>query len=271
MAKEQDYVLGTHDEEIQRLGLQHTIWRPVASAAWRRAGFTAGHTLVDVGCGPGWASLDLAGITGPRGRVIGLDRSRRFLDAAAAAANARGIRHVEWVELDLDEHALPEVEADGVWSRWVYSFVRRPQELLRKVAALLKPNGTMVLHEYVDYRSWRLSPAREEFEDFVNEVMASWREQGGEPDIGLSLPRWLEEEGFEVRELRPLIELPRPADFMWQWPNAFVDVGLRRLEDLGRISAERADGIRRAFRESQESPGAFQITPTVIEIVAMRR
>ena len=73
---ERDYVLGTNDEEIQRLALQHRVWRPRALDAWRRAGFTAGQTLLDVGCGPGHATVDLAGIVGPSGRVVAVDRSR---------------------------------------------------------------------------------------------------------------------------------------------------------------------------------------------------
>src|SRR3954463_9710581 len=48
-----DYVLGTHDEEIERLGLQHRVWRPRVLAGWQRAGFTSGMTIADVGCGPG--------------------------------------------------------------------------------------------------------------------------------------------------------------------------------------------------------------------------
>ena len=86
---ERDYVLGTHDEEIARLGLQHAVWRPRASDAWRRAGFTSGQTLIDLGCGPGFATLDLAEIVGPHGRVLAIDRSRRFLDALEAAACGR--------------------------------------------------------------------------------------------------------------------------------------------------------------------------------------
>ena len=270
MSQDRDYVLGTHDEEIERLGLQHSVWRPRAADAWRRAGFTAGQTLLDVGCGPGYATLDLAGIVGPGGRVVGIDRSRRFLDAAAAAASARGIGHVEWIEQDLDEHDLPSLGAHGAWSRWVYAFVRDPKRLLERVAAALRPGGTMVLYEYVDYRAWRLSPRRPEFEAFVDEVMASWREHGGEPDIALELPRWLGELGFTVRELRPLVYAAGPADFVWQWARAFVDVGLRRLVELGRIDAARGEAIVNAFRSSQATPGAFLVTPTVLEIIAVK-
>jgi SAM-dependent methyltransferase len=271
MAREKDYVLGTHDEEIERLGLQHHVWRPRATDAWRRAGFTRGQTLLDVGCGPGWATFDLAGIVGREGRVVGVDRSRRFLDAAGAAARSRGLTQVEWHELDLDTDPLPPLAADGVWSRWVYAFVRHPRALLEKVARALRPGGALVIHEYADYRGWRLSPDREEFAAFVGEVMASWHDHGGDTDVGLAIPRWLAELGFEVRELRPLQDAVRPADFTWQWPNAFVDVGVQRLVELGRISEARAAAIRGAFRGSQSATGAFQLTPMVLEVIAFRR
>jgi SAM-dependent methyltransferase len=271
MTSEKDYVLGTHDDEIQRLGLQHRVWLPRASDAWRRAGFTAGQTLLDLGCGPGWATADLAGIAGTGGRVVGVDRSRRFLAAATERLRAAGLTNAAFHELDLDEQPLPVRDADGAWSRWVYAFVRDPRAVLARAAAALRPGGVMVLHEYVDYRAWRLSPEREEFAWFVEQVIASWREHGGEPDIGLVLPRWLVELGFEVRELRPIIEVARPDDYLWQWPNAFVGVGLQRLVDLGRVSAERAAAVQRAFRDSQSAPGAFQLTPTVLEIIAVKR
>jgi len=271
MAIEKEYVLGTHDEEIERLGLQNRVWLSHAAGAWHRAGFDAGQTLLDVGCGPGWATLDLAGVVGRGGRVIGIDVSRRFLEAARARAEANGITHAEFIELDLDAQPLPAMNVDGAWSRWVYAFLRNPRALLARVAAVVRKGGTMVLHEYVDYRSWRLSPARPEFEWFVDQVMASWRERGGEPDIGISLPGWLTELGFELRDLRVHQQATRPGEFFTRWPDAFVGVGLDRLVELGRVDRERADGVRRAYRESQASPGAFQVTPSVLEIVAVKR
>ncbi len=55
MDQEEEHVLGTYDEEIARLGLQHRVWRSRALDARRRGGFTTGQTLLDVGCGPGYA------------------------------------------------------------------------------------------------------------------------------------------------------------------------------------------------------------------------
>ncbi|MGH7741411.1 MAG: class I SAM-dependent methyltransferase [Candidatus Eiseniibacteriota bacterium] len=271
MTAEKTYVLGTHDEEIARLGLQHSVWLPRASAAWRRAGFRSGQTLVDLGCGPGYATCDLAAITGPTGRVIGIDRSRRFLDHLDARARAMALAHVETVELDLDEQDLPAVEADGLWSRWVYAFVRKPRPLLERAARMIRPGGAMVLHEYVDYRAWRLSPARAEFEEFVAAVIASWRANGGEPDVGLDLPRWLGELGFEVKSLKLLADAARKHDRVWEWPEAFVESGLRRLVELGHVREDRAPAILEAYRSFAATPHAFQLTPTVIEIIARRR
>jgi SAM-dependent methyltransferase len=271
MATERDYVLGTHDEEIARLGLQHSVWRPLASDAWRKAGFTRGQTLIDLGCGPGYATLDLADIVGPHGRVVGIDRSRRFLDALEAAARGRGLGQIETLELDLGVSDVPALECDGVWSRWVYAFVPGPRRLLESAALALKRGGTMVLHEYSDYRSWRLSPRSVEFEGFVAEVMASWRANGGEPNIGLDLPLWLGELGFEIRSLDPLQYAARPGDHVWQWPRAFVASGVRRMVELGRLDEAQARAITSAYERFESTPHAFQLTPTVLEIIAVKR
>ena len=70
MPTDRDYVLGTHDEELARLGLQHRVWRPVVLDCWQRAGITLGKRVLDVGAGPGYATVDLAEIVGPTGEVV---------------------------------------------------------------------------------------------------------------------------------------------------------------------------------------------------------
>ncbi len=271
MSDEKDYVLGTHDEEISRLALQHRVWRPRALDAWRRAGFASGRTILDVGCGPGYASLDLAEIVGPSGAVIALDRSRRFLGTLEAASYGRGLGNVRTVELDLDEGEFPPLRADGAWARWVLAFVWRPRDLLARIAAALKPGGAIVLHEYFHYATWQLAPRSAEHEEFVRTVMETWRASGGEPDVGLDVPRWLGEVGFETREVRPILEIVSPRDPLWQWPKSFIGSGLRRLVELGRLTPERAESISRAFAAAEASPGCLMVTPGVLEVIAVRR
>jgi len=271
MSQEKDYILGTHDDEISRLALQHRVWRPRALAAWRRAGFTVGQTLLDIGCGPGHASLDMAEIAGPSGRVVAIDRSRRFLDALEATRLRRGLDNIETLELDLDDGKLPALGADGAWCRWVFAFVKRPRDLLARIGGALKPGGVLVVHEYFDYSTWRVAPRSRDIEEFVRVVMKSWRADGGEPDIGLDLPLWLEELGFETKALHPIIDIVPVSSFVWQWPKTFIEVGLRRLIELGRLTSERAQAISDAFASSEAAPHTLMITPAVLELIAVRR
>src|SRR5512140_1780945 len=101
MAAERDYVLGTHEEELARLGLQHRVWRPVVLDCWQRAGLTVGKRVLDVGAGPGYATVDLAEIVGPTGEVIALERSRKFIRAMEANFRARLLTNVKTHEIDL--------------------------------------------------------------------------------------------------------------------------------------------------------------------------
>lgn len=271
MTQERDYVLGTHDEEIERLGLQHRVWRPRALDAWRRAGFTVGQTLLDIGSGPGYAALDLAEIVGPGGHVHALERSRRFLDALETLRSSRHLHPITTHELDLDEAPLPVAGADGAWARWVFAFVKQPRELLRKVHGALRPGGVLVLHEYFDYRTWRMIPRCPEQEAFVGTVMESWRREGGEPDIALDLSRWLEELGFELKTVHPIVDVVSPRDFTWQWPVAFMRVGMQRLVQLGQLEAAQADAIEAALGAMERDPHARLITPAVLELIAVKR
>jgi len=271
MPEEKEYVLGTHDEEILRLGLQHRVWRPRALDGWRRAGFSTGQTIIDVGCGPGYASLDLAEIVGASGKVIAIDKSRRFLDSLEAARRNRGLTNIVSHELDLNEAQLPDVKADGAWTRWVYAFVKHPRELLARVAESLRPGGVYVIHEYIDYSTWRLAPRLPELEEYVAAVMESWRADGGEPDIGLELPSWLRELGFELQTLNPIVDIVPASNYVWEWPKAFIEVGMKRLVDLGRLRQQRASEILAAFAAAEAKPNTLMITPTVLEIIAVRR
>lgn len=271
MSQERDYLLGTHDDEIARLAVQHQAWRSPALEAWRRAGFGAGQTLLDIGCGPGYATLDLAELVGPGGRVVALDRSRRFLQALEAMRSERGLANIETIEIDLDGPGFPALVADGAWSRWVFAFVKKPRELLSRVRDALKPGGSLALHEYFHYSTWRLTPRCPELEEFVGLVMRSWRDSGGEPDVGIDLPVWLGELGFEIRSVRPIIEIVPPSSLLWRWPKEFIEVGLQRMVQLGYLGSGRAVEISNAFAAAEAAPHTLMVTPAVLEVIAARR
>jgi SAM-dependent methyltransferase len=262
---ERDYVLGTHDEEIARLALQHRVWRPHVRDAWQQAGLAAGQTALDVGCGPGWATLDLAEAVGPRGRVVAVDQSERFLDHLRARNS-----QVEVAARNLSVEPLPELAADLAWCRWIFAFVADPRGLLARVRAALRPGGAVVIHEYFDYAAWRMLPRCSELEEFVAAVMQAWRDDGGEPDVGANLAAWAAEDDFTVEAVRPLVFLPAPGEPMWEWPIAFVRTGLARLVALGRLPAARAADLDASIAAAATRPGVRLCTPAVVELIARR-
>jgi ubiquinone/menaquinone biosynthesis C-methylase UbiE len=267
---ERDYVLGTHDDEIERLGIQHEVWRDRAMAAWRRAGFKAGQTILDVGSGPGYATLDIASMVGEHGRVIAVDRSHRFLSVLDARRRERGLDNIDVIESDLDEVKFGSTIAHGAWCRWVLAFVMRPRDLLAKVAAALEPDGVFVSHEYFDYASWRSMPPSPVFAEFVQATIRNWRRSGGEPDIGLQVPSWLEELGFTVESITPIVDVITPKDFAWQWPASFMDTGLTRLLDLGAIERSRETEFREALDAVANTASMRMVTPGLLEVIARR-
>ena len=265
---DKDYVLGTHDEEISRLGLQHRVWRPTVLECWRRAGITIGMKVVDIGAGPGYATVDLAEIVGPTGQVLAVERSHRFLEAARHSCGLRELAQVSFQEADIMTEPIQTGEFDAAWCRWVASFVSSPARLLQRIRAALKPGGAAIFHEYANYATWQLSPRKPAVEEFVGAVMASWRAQGGEPNVALQFPDLLRDAGFTVTSVQPRIFTVSPGDFIWEWPASFIEVNVARLEQLGHLDAARAAAVRTEFMEAQADPGSWMTTPLVMEIIA---
>jgi SAM-dependent methyltransferase len=266
-----DYVLGTHDAEIARLAFQHAIWTDEVQHAWRTAGIGAGARVMDVGAGPGFASVDLARIVGPTGRVFAVERSQRFLDVLANAATAAGHHWIEPVRADLMEGPLPVTDLDAAWCRWVACFVPDVAKLIAAIAAALKPGGRLVLHEYHAYSTYGLLPNRPEIRSFVDAVYESWRAQGGEPDIATRLPKLLVGHGFDIVSARPLGFAARPQDRRWNWPAGFVRTNVPRLVELGVRDQSWANQVLQALEEAEQDPASIFITPTVLELIAVRR
>lgn len=268
MATEQDYVLGTHDEELTRLGLQHDVWRPVVLDCWQRAGITAGSRVLDVGAGPGYATVDLAEIVGPTGEVIALERSSKFVEAMREAVRARSLTNVQIHELDLVTDDLPRGSYDFSWCRWVASFVSDPSLLIKKLGDVMPKGSIAIFHEYGHYETWRFFPRLPMQERFREHVIATWRESGGEPDSAPALPSLLSDSGFVIRSARPHIFAVRPNEYMWQWPAQFIEVYLPRLQEMGRIDQKFADQVRADVAGAEANPNSLMITPLVLEIVA---
>jgi SAM-dependent methyltransferase len=268
MATDRDYVLGTHEEELARLGLQHRVWRPVVLDCWQRAGITVGKRVLDVGAGPGYAAVDLAEIVGATGEVVALERSQNFVRAMEEACRARSLTNVKIHELDLMAGELPRADYDFSWCRWVMSFVSDPAMLIRKLGDVMPKGSVAIFHEYGHYETWHFFPRLPNQERFREHVIETWRESGGEPDGAVPLATLLPANGFTIRSTRPHLFCARPTDYMWQWPATFIETYLPRLIEMGRINEEFADQVRDELAKAEKNQNAIMITPLVLEIIA---
>jgi SAM-dependent methyltransferase len=139
-----EYVLGTEDEEVRRLGLQHRVWRSKMLDAWEVAGISEGSRVADFGCGPGYASFDLAEIVGECGAVLGIDQSGRFVSHARTECKRRGLNKLHFLEAGLAGDVPLPGGFDAVWCRWVASFVSDLPRLLGHVSSALRPGGMAI-------------------------------------------------------------------------------------------------------------------------------
>ncbi|MEM7076508.1 MAG: methyltransferase domain-containing protein [Pseudomonadota bacterium] len=103
---------------------------------------TPGMSVLDVGCGWGDMSIQVADMAGPAGRVVGIDCVDAFLEAAREDAAAAGLSNITFQRGDA-EIALPEAEFDYVVARFGTMFFANPVAALRRMRLALKPGGQM--------------------------------------------------------------------------------------------------------------------------------
>ncbi|WP_300544407.1 methyltransferase domain-containing protein [Maricaulis sp.] len=268
--EDNDYIIGTDDVEVRRLGQQHAIWRETALAGWRRAGIRPGMTVMDVGAGPGYAAFDLARLVGPQGRVIAVDQSARFLEALREGARVRGLDNIETIESDLADLDWPHAACDAIWSRWCLSFVPNVPGVMAGIDKALKAGGRFVAQEYVDYRSFRIEPGEPVFDRFIEAVRRSWVHFGGDPEIGRRLPALMSNLGWEPGPMTPVIHAARPGDWIWTWPMEWLKQSPDRLVELGFLDPGDADSFRVFLHAREQDPASLLMTPMVLEVVARK-
>ena len=155
-AAERDYLLGTDEEELRRLQAQHDTWRPETADLWERADFSVGQAILDLGCGPGFTSLELAERVGAEGRVLAVDGSPKFADFLRHRAGSAGLQQVEVAVADVRTLDLPAASMDAAFARWLFCFIEEPQGVIERVARVLRTGGRLVVVDYCAYG--RLSP-----------------------------------------------------------------------------------------------------------------
>jgi ubiquinone/menaquinone biosynthesis C-methylase UbiE len=272
---ERPYVLGTGQDETFRLGLQHRLWSASAHALWEKARVQPGNTVLDIGCGPGHASLDLAQIVGPKGRVIAVDESAAFLKQLHDLSQARRVQNIERVLGDAQE--LDEIIEGGAgaidvaYARWVFCFVPDPEAIVRGLVPLLRRGGRVAIQDYFNYeRSLTLAPRREAFSRVIQAIAASWRSRGGDTDVMGKLPGILHKHGLRVEHMDVCQRVARPGSQMWHWPESFWGTYLPKLVETGFISEEDRAAFLEAWHQATHDPASFVQLPPVYELIAIK-
>ena len=266
-----EYALGTNDAEVVRLGVQHKIWSAAAFSLWERAGFRAGQTLLDIGCGPGYTTFDLAGVVTSKGRIIAVDESVRFIEHLKAWQRSVAVTTIDARVGDVQKLELEKESLDGAYQRWVLCFVKDPEAVIRSVAAALKRGGAIAIQDYLHYEGILLSPRSEPFERFVHVVATAWREHGGDTDIGMRLPAFMEKHGLTPTEISPLHRVARPSSPLWTWPTIFIETYGPKLVEEGRLTPAEHEALVEDWKRHTNDPNAFFVSPPMVDIIAVKR
>lgn len=120
-----------------------------------------GEKVLDVGCGNGALSLDVAARVGPQGHVLGLDLSGPMLGLAKQRAGERGLGNVSFEKSDVQVHDFEAGGFDGVMSRFGVMFFDDPVAAFTNLRSAVRPGGRMAFMCWQDalQNDWLMVPA----------------------------------------------------------------------------------------------------------------
>jgi SAM-dependent methyltransferase len=163
---------------------------------WRTAENSAGyllphlrpeHTLLDVGCGPGTITADLAGRVR---QVTAIDTSAEVLDIARQTAPANATFQLA----DVHDLAFADASFDVVHAHQVLQHVADPVRALREMRRVCRPGGIVAVRDG-DYRAFAWYPEPPELDDWRELYLTIAKSNGGAPDAGRRLLGWAQQAG----------------------------------------------------------------------------
>ncbi|MGH8907314.1 MAG: class I SAM-dependent methyltransferase [Egibacteraceae bacterium] len=238
------YTHGHHDAVLR----SHR-WRTAEnSGAYLLPLLEPGMRLLDVGCGPGTLTADLAALVAP-GLVVGVDIAVAPLAEARAHASDRGIGNVSFVEGDFRScESLGEGRFDVVHAHQVLQHLRDPVGALRAMARLAKPGGIVAVRD-ADCSAMTWAPDSARLDRWRAIYLEVTRRNGAEANAGRWLLEWAHAAGLrDISYTTSTWTFSTPADRAW-W---------------GQLWAERI--VRSSFAEQAVSYGIA--TAAELEAVA---
>ncbi len=176
-------------------------WRTAAnSAAYLLPHLVDGQRVLDVGCGPGTLTVDLARHVGPTGEVVGVDLSESVIAEASAYAEAEQATTVTFRTGDFRALDLPEGSFDVVHAHQVLQHLRDPVGALAAMRRLTRPGGIVAARDS-DYRSFLWAPDDPRLDRWREIYLAVSDHNGAAGDAGKWLLRWALDAGFPAADV----------------------------------------------------------------------
>jgi SAM-dependent methyltransferase len=269
-----EYRFGYSREELERLGYQHRVWVEANQHLLTRARLADGTTAVDLGCGPGYTTLDLARAVGPKGRVIAVNRdAERSLPRLRERAEAAGLSNIETQAADLGTFDMPPGSIDAVYGRWILMYLSESavRGLVERMVAWLRPGGVCILSEFCNYRHIQVQPPMVHLPAIAEAMMRAV--EGGRScnaEIGNLLPGLLDAAGLEV-ELHVTTMVVRATTPEWSWPNILFRDHLPKLVEDGILAREVLDAFFVEWEERSRDRQALFFGSPLMEVVGRKR
>jgi 2-polyprenyl-3-methyl-5-hydroxy-6-metoxy-1,4-benzoquinol methylase len=189
-APRDQYTHGHHESVLR----SHT-WRTVEnSAAYLIPHLDAGLNLLDVGCGPGTITVDLARRLAP-GQVTGIDASEEIIRRAAGLAFDEGVQNATFRVGNVYTLEFPDETFDIVHAHQVLQHVANPVAAMQEIRRVLKPGGVFAARD-VDHGGVMYYPKLQGLALWMTAYRDVHYWNGGDPDAGRALKAWARLAGF---------------------------------------------------------------------------
>jgi ubiquinone/menaquinone biosynthesis C-methylase UbiE len=225
MAQEQaTYSHGHHKSVVQ----DHARRTAQDSAAFLLPHIKPGHTILDVGCGPGSITADLADLV-PQGHITGGDAVQSVLDQASEYCSSRGVKNVTFQKIDANDLPFPDNSFDIVFCHQVLQHVKSPVAILKEMRRVAKPGGIVAARE-ADYKSFAWYPETPEIAQWADLYQKISKANGGEPNAGRFVHVWARQAGFSKEEIVPTFDIwrysgQRVQQFAESWSGRILQPG----------------------------------------------
>ncbi|MFE7119001.1 class I SAM-dependent methyltransferase [Streptomyces sp. NPDC057654] len=246
-----------HHESVLR---SHT-WRTAAnSAAYLLGSLKPDMRVLDVGCGPGTITADLAELV-PQGRVTGLEAAAGVLDQARGLMRERGLDNVDFTVGDVHALDFPDGSFSVVHAHQVLQHVGDPVRALAEMRRVCEPGGIVAVRD-ADYAAMTWYPQPPALDRWLDLYRRVARANGGEPDAGRRLLAWARQAGFtEVTASADTWCYATPEEIAWWsglWADRTVASSYARVATAGGHAAdEELAEISEAWREWGRQPDAW--------------